>query len=402
MARAGSEPFSWSRVLRRVLWVLVIMVHALGGLYALHWLFKGVSVTLMYDFGVYHRALVTAQTGGDPYASFNVGSSFMYHPAVLALVRVFTLAPSLRLTKVLWTLGSLCAWGASLLLALRLIRRAFPDRPRLPLLWMALLWFSFGPLLENLLNGQINAYLMLALLGFLWLLEQERDLWAGMVLATAIVIKTSPVLFVPWLLVQRRYRTVSGAALGFGVLSAGAALWLGIDVLTGYLDVVQRISDAVVLYDVNQSMVALLGRHMDDTAALHLIHRGLMLLVTGLILLGTLLMPATPAARFWSFSALLVASVMFSPLIWYHHTMLLLLPLTGLLIARGPGWALLSVVVWALLQNVRWLEDHVLHEGVALAAHSLLLIMLLAALALAVWNAQRGQEKTNGTQMHAD
>jgi hypothetical protein len=94
--------------------------------------------------------------------------------------------------------------------------------------------------------------------------------------------------------------------------------------------------------------------------------------------------PVTMRHRLWLFALFNVWMVLSSPLLWYHHNVLLVVPL--LLLAANrirvlgvPGeWAALMVVL--VLQVERLFEREVIGAPLPiLAAHALLLLVMLCA-----------------------
>lgn len=93
-------------------------------------------------------------------------------------------------------------------------------------LWLALgIAFTFGSTLDILKWGQINAFVFLGVVGFVVLVERERDYLAGAMLCMA-AIKPHRVYLIGlavllWCIQTRRWKVIAGA-----VLSAGVAIGL--------------------------------------------------------------------------------------------------------------------------------------------------------------------------------
>lgn len=60
--------------------------------------------------------------------------------------------------------------------------------------------------------------------------------------------------------------------------------------------------------------------------------------------------------RVWLFNLVLVLMVTFSPLLWYHHTVFLLLPYAVLLFASPGPYRLMGLIALGLVQSQRSFE----------------------------------------------
>src|SRR5699024_6872913 len=108
-------------------------------------------------------------------------------------------------------MGFVLVNGAAIIAALALLTRLFSFSLR-SLVWPAAITLAF--LTESVRNtlvfSNINGVLLLALVGFLWLLLRDRLWAAGLVLGLAILVKPMflPLLFLP--LVKLQWRAVLG------------------------------------------------------------------------------------------------------------------------------------------------------------------------------------------------
>lgn len=138
--------------------------------------------------------------------------------------------------EMLWWASVLAFAGIFALLALA-VARHFPPLDPARLAVVALVFFSFGPVMRRCLMLGQTTPLMVLLFGVVYLLaRRQRDRLAGLVLGVVCVIKIPPLLLLP-LLVLRRRLEMAGAALAV-VAVAVAASWIffGGDLMQQYTD----------------------------------------------------------------------------------------------------------------------------------------------------------------------
>ena len=129
------------------------------------------------------------------------------------------LSPLLHLSRagqhVAWTLCKFPMVVAITFFALWLIRRAgIALSPfALLLLFAAWLW----PVLGDIQEGQTNLLMLLPLVAGLWAAQRDRrpaDWLAGLLLSLAVAIKVTPLVFLPYFLLRRRWTIAIAMTLG--------------------------------------------------------------------------------------------------------------------------------------------------------------------------------------------
>ncbi len=76
------------------------------------------------------------------------------------------------------------------------------------------------------------------------------------------------------------------------------------------------------------------------------------------------------AVRFWLFASLVALMVMFSPIVWYHHSTLLLLPLVALIVGANRQDRVIGVSLLLVIQFERVFDYAVMHVALpVLVAH---------------------------------
>ncbi len=189
----------------------------------------------MLDLQIYHWGGLAASHSGDPYARQYRGFDlyFTYPPMAAAVFAV--IAPlALPMLKWLMTIGSITALVAAIWLtwgALGYRRSAGRAGATLAVAAVAL-WLE--PVQQTLQLGQVNLLLMLVVLTDLCLPDSKRFKGIGVGLAAGF--KLTPLIFVAYLLLTRRFRAAAVAVVTFlvTVAASGALLpgafrryWLG-------------------------------------------------------------------------------------------------------------------------------------------------------------------------------
>ena len=157
------------------------------------------------------------------------GVQFTYPPFAAV---IFAVASVLSWTAMRWamTLASLAALGLSLWLVFGAL--GYKDRPAVRLgatLGVSALALATEPVQQTLALGQVNLLLMLLVVADLLTagaltpggFKGRTRWWHGLGIGIAAGVKLTPLIFIPYLLLIRRYRQAATAA---GVFAATAAL----------------------------------------------------------------------------------------------------------------------------------------------------------------------------------
>lgn len=313
------------------------------------------------DFKIYYTALSAAQNGRSPYFPYLIGVSFVYHPFALTLVSLFGHLGRLP-ASVVWAVLNGSGYAISLWMALRLGPEMPPSRRGL----VIVLFAAFAPFWEMLHIGQINGMVLACLLGSLYLAERESAVLAGVALALAIALKSSPLVFVAWFLAARQWKVGCAALVALVVLSLIAWTQFGTSVLRDYLTVLSRVGAETHPDFYNESLSAFTIRALsvmnmrgiEATAAMA------QKLLAAALIAGTLLLTVRFAGtdkqqRVRLFALLSAVMTVASPLVWYHHNVFLVLPLMVLLAAPvdHPGTFRTGAGAYVLIQMERLVEE---------------------------------------------
>ena len=297
------------------------------------------------DLDVYVRGAQAVVTRAPLYERQTGALPFTYSPFAAVLFAPLLLLSSTG-ARWVFTLGSLvsylvavgaCGWR------LRLQRRH--------LVLVALAGMALEPFVRTMLLGQVNLYLMAAVVVDCLVIRSSRRGW---LVGLAAGIKVVPGVFVLYFVLQRDWRSVLRAAGGFLVSVVCGAIVAPQSTLqywTGGLFEISHWGPAAVVDGKNQSLVGQLTRLSQDPSPL---------MVTELVLFAAGLAIAIAAARrqlqfgdhVAAVTAIAIGGLLASPLSWTHHwvwgvpaIMVLVLRrhwvtawLLGLVFAAGPEW----------------------------------------------------------------
>ena len=371
--------------------VFVVLYLALGA-FSEYWLGVVTTHPIGDDFKIYHGALLKANVGQNPYEPYSIGGSFIYHPFALTFVSLFSWVGDRWTATYLWMAASLLAWAAAIWLAGRIaqshlrLTSLFPNEAA-EFYFVTLIFLGFAPFWETIHIGQINTFVILALLLAFYLAEKDRPWLVGIALALAVVFKTSPLLFVFYFLALRKFRVVASATMALAAFSVIASLQFSPRVFVEFFAILPRLGLEIHPDPYNQSLLGILFRTAEflDPKALGssfaVSYRMLSAIVYGILLVtGLWIYREAVTRRGWLFALLLALMVFASPLVWYHHSTLLLLPLATLILHPSPRMFASGVVLLLLIQSERLFEHFVTRTAFpTLAAHILLIGILATA-----------------------
>jgi hypothetical protein len=370
-ARGNGPARDLDRDLRRLVWIAAAVIVASAAI-----LYAGKAAQDRSAFIRWRHQVLEFWSG------VNIYDTMMFpNPPILPL----TLLPLMLLPPLV---GAMCWFALKAALTYVSIRLCFgmvqePGARPLPSWFQAaVLFFTLRPILSDLHHGNNNLLILFLIVAALEAWRRSYDVLAGLTLALAITFKVTPLLFVPYFLYKRSWRTVGATFLGIGIflllvpsLIIGPqfngeclAMWWH-RILSPY------ISHGIVgAQEINQSMVGVLTRLLTATKVGTERYDSLMAvnvvawdqawvdyLVKGLSLglLGMLaIFCRTPAVRrtdprlLGEFSLVVLTMLFVSERSWKHHYVTLLLPYTYLMgqyaFATRKAWprVALSLAMW--------------------------------------------------------
>ena len=288
----------------------VLAVVAVG---ALHWLrWSGVNSGGWVDLEVYLRGAQAIVTRAPLYEQQAGVLPFTYSPFAAV---AFTPLHLLSSTGARWafTLGSLVSYLVAV--------GAVGWRLRLPRRHLALVAFAgmaLEPFVRTMLLGQVNLYLMAAVVVDCLVMRSSHRGW---LVGLAAGIKVVPGVFVLYFVLQRDWRSALRATCGFLVTVGVGAVVAPQDSLrywSGGLFGISHWGPVAVVDGKNQSLIGQLAR---------ISHNPSPLMVTALVLSASGLALGFAAARrqlrigddVAALTAVAIGGLLASPLSWTHH-----------------------------------------------------------------------------------
>ncbi|MFC2173537.1 glycosyltransferase family 87 protein [Acidobacteriota bacterium] len=209
---------------------------------------------------------------GEPlYRASDGHYQYKYLPAYAAWMAPLALLPSgMAKCAVFYIISTVLL--INLYLSYRLVNNSGESRPWLVILTFLIMAKFYG---HELTLGQVNAIMLLPLLLMVHSLVKKRDIPAGVWLGLAISVKPYAVIFFPYLLIKRKFRTVLSALGTLVVILLIPALRYG---FSGNLELLASMGRTLtastpVLYD-TQDNVSLFGfiakwTHTDNPLVLY-------------------------------------------------------------------------------------------------------------------------------------
>jgi alpha-1,2-mannosyltransferase len=251
------------------------------------------------------------------------GVQFTYPPFAAV---VFAVASVLSWTAMRWvmTVASLAALGLSLWLVFGAL--GYENRPRVRLgatLGVSALALLTEPVQQTLALGQVNLLLMLLVIVDLLTasaLRGQTRWWHGIGIGLAAGVKLTPLIFIPYLLLIRRYRQAATAA---GVFVATVALGYAVlpkDSVTYWVHGLFLKANRIVFLGTrgNQSLRGAATRAAGSVTSgtVPWIVAAILVLIVGLVAAAVLYRAGHPVS---GMLACALTGLLVSPLSWDHH-----------------------------------------------------------------------------------
>ncbi|MCP4602170.1 MAG: DUF2029 domain-containing protein [Proteobacteria bacterium] len=290
------------------------------------------------DMPSYHYAGLALKQGTDPYNPSNLtelagNRVFPYlYPPLLAILWIPFAELPLEIVLVFWQIVTLAALAGSMALCLRLAEPS-TSTSRAAALVCTLLLPLGHPFYEAARHGSVSVVFAFLLILFFERLAKRRDRSAGIVLALACGIKALPALLLFYLILKRRFKALLTAMIAGTVLLGASVLIAGWEVHWRFItDVIPEIGYGVhselgfdpTFHPQNQSLNGFV------TLVICAAKSGCSLVVIALCLLFIAplawLCAKRPTIDGAEASAIVITLLLISPITWFHHLVLLLLP----------------------------------------------------------------------------
>jgi uncharacterized membrane protein len=290
------------------------------------------------DFSIYYRAALDFRE--DPSLLYKAEApgfdQYLYPPPSILLFSGFSLMPIQTAYMVFIGLMYVCL-VASLLLARSLCRDAGLGWTRWEFVAFAFLALASAPVYHNISLGQVNSLVLFLSLLYLFLLNRQKPVAAGIVLAIAIWIKLYPALLLLAAFDRKNRKAVLSCAAAGILIPALLLPFVPFSLYEGFAGKFLQITKYTSGHIINQSFTAFLYRFgmsperiflwpniFETTGWIKMLNLALLALL--LLLTWVRRRPGTSENRLLLGAVLLSASAVFSNLGW-GHTYLLSLPL---------------------------------------------------------------------------
>lgn len=317
---------------------------------------------LFSDFfkGYYRAGRLIIQNPSSLYNSdlYNNMFGFVNIPIVAFLFAPFSLIDKLT-AIVLFSFLGLLSVIASCYLLLKITRISGWQR-----IVMLGLFAINGPLYHSLRYANLTHFVLLLLVVAWFCLTKQREVWVGILLAIACLIKIPLFLLGVYFALRKRWRVLAGFCLALLGIVGTSLLFLGFDLHLAWLQHIEQFSgrpiSAYNVQSLDSFLVRLLPKTNGELTNWQPIEVGWEFKVIRYALLSLLV-----GATFWvcwrskkpssleeenlEFSIVLCLALVISPIAWTHYYLLLLLPLSLYL---GNQLAVMNGRIWSTLLAV--------------------------------------------------
>ncbi len=380
----------------QILIALYLCVYLVSGIYTeLQFItLKPLPEDLFQDYKIYQRALNDAIEGDNPYEIQKIGSGFVYTPPALLIIEFFQIIKNPDVQKAFFITINI----AFLLLIAYGIAEYYGLKAQKVWYWY-ILCLGFAPFLELLHIGQINVITMFGIF-LMFVLVRKSPYFCGLGLGMAIITKVTPVFFMGYLLVNRKFKVLITTFIVLALLTGLAILRYGLNPILEYPKTFLWLMNQFHLTINSQSLVAklaiantvqferaialvpelikpsIIGLFTFFTNQYILIQRILTIYIGLVLVISCILtyIKKLPGEPLFVITAL---GMMISPNIaWYHHYVFILLPLLIWMGWSGLNWKVVSWCLFGLL--IIQLDRRLLTSGLLIHvfSHITILIML--------------------------
>lgn len=324
------------------------------------------------DYYIYYDAVHAVLNNKSAYFPIDIGYTFVYHPILLTVMLPFSILPP-SLSFIVWSILSV----AALLLSIYLLSNRE---------WQTWYWLFlfFIPVTHNFTLGQINTFILLVLVLTLHFSEKKKPMWAGIFLAIAIIIKLSPVILLAYFVARKQWHIIAYTLLALVIMSLIGILQFGLQTTIEYSEVIRFAAQDFTLTRYNLNLQSYMGEIMlrisqsglsldlaQGAIVIVWINRILFLISAGFAFFFTL--KASPAKSAIAFALFVTLSTFFSPLLWLHHLVLLILPVMILFRYKADTRWILLILGLVQLERILFFVVQIAENLIPTLPHVILL-----------------------------
>ena len=236
--------------------------------------------------------------------------------------------PTLRSAYVAWLFVNVAFVAVTIVLAARVTGNA---------LVAVILFLNFNPLYEALTQRTIELFELMLLFAAYVLYTQRRDVSSGVAIGIAAMTKFLPLIYLPWLVLKRRWRVLAGSLAAIVPIAVGTQCVLGWQ-NSGIVKQLRR--GSFLRGELNQSVSGVVIRVLKGTRlAPSAANISRVVIVAALIALSLLMVRCRRAgAHDLEYGLLAVAMVLLLPHNQNYYFVFLLLPYVLLYALYRPTW----------------------------------------------------------------
>jgi hypothetical protein len=219
----------------------------------------------MSDFRVVHRAATRVLHQENLYNFDDGHYLYKYSPSFAVLVAPIGLFP-LSIAKLLWMLGMciclffIMRWSKGMIMG---------DKSPPAYLYLFTLLLTSKFWVREMWLGQTDLLMLVFIFLFISCTDRGKAFWAGIFLALAVIIKPTPLIFVPYLIYRKKLNLIGHLAAACMVFVFIPSLVYGVSgnlhLLSGWKTVMSVSSPPLLASDVNQSLFGLFYRFLTST-----------------------------------------------------------------------------------------------------------------------------------------
>ncbi len=223
------------------------------------------------DFRVYHATAQTFAQKGDIYTHSSDPSitEYKYSPFFAFLVSPLSFFSLGQAALIFFTLNFIFLLALSIFSKKLIVEKELSFKESL-LLYGAPLIFSYRFILGVLHSGQVSIVMIALVVMTFYFIEKKKDVLAGALLGLSIMIKYTPAIVLPYLLVRKKWKAAGFTCLFVAFYCFIPAVYVGIGRQVAYLKswlpyIVQTSLDKGSLFDSkNQSLYSMLFRFLAE------------------------------------------------------------------------------------------------------------------------------------------
>lgn len=180
---------------------------------------RALKVNQISDFYVFYFAGKNFLNGNNLYFLKDQSRQFLY-PPFAGLVFSFLFAFPFKISAIIWGISNVFLWLMNILISINIIEQELKNSISSKFIVLSVL-FTFNFFIDNLNLLQVNSLNLLFILLAFYYYQKEKFVFTALLLALAICIKVTPIIFILWMLVKNEWKLLFYSILfliGFSIL----------------------------------------------------------------------------------------------------------------------------------------------------------------------------------------